>query len=162
MRIIKMNADKSLVTTVRSTIYQYENNADTLVFLVPTAYEDVDIALCNVLLWYETPDKVEHFEGLEMDTEIYKGHYRYHLKVTTALTTMFGKIKVWLNIVNPDDDFVLKSGTTFIDIIPNNENPDSGAGNNSGIIEFDKDVSVDGDDTDTDNPNEISGDIIHF
>ena len=40
MYAIKMEDDKSLTTTIHSTIYQGEKNADTLVFVVPMMYED--------------------------------------------------------------------------------------------------------------------------
>lgn len=45
MYAIKMNEDKSLITTVQATIYQNEKNADTLVFLLPKYYEDVSYPL---------------------------------------------------------------------------------------------------------------------
>ena len=51
-----MNEDKSLETTVEATIYQNEKNADTLVFLLPRLYEEVNLANCIALLRYILPD----------------------------------------------------------------------------------------------------------
>lgn len=56
MYVIKMNEDKSLETTVEATIYQNEKNADTLVFLLPRLYEEVNLANCIALLRYILPD----------------------------------------------------------------------------------------------------------
>lgn len=163
MRIIKMNDDKSLVTTVRTPIYQNENNADTLKFLLPTSYENEDIADCVVLIMYQHADQVETFEELGFVPELYKGYYQYTLKVDTRLTSIAGRVKVRLNIVNTDKDFVLKSGHTFIDIIPMNNNPNIDEENKNDIIDFDNDIipDTDGDNSD-DSPDSIGGDIIHF
>ena len=69
MYAIKMNDDKSLTTTIKSTIYQYEKNADTLVFLVPMSYEDINLANCTMLLRYIAPNGIGKSEELEMDLQ---------------------------------------------------------------------------------------------
>lgn len=164
MRIIKMNDDKSLVTTVRAPIYQNENNADTLKFLLPTSYENEDIANCTVLLMYQHSDNLESFEELGFVPELYKGYYQYTLKVDTKLTSIAGRVKIRLNIVNTEDDFVLKSGHTFIDIISMNDSPNIDNGNKNDIIDFDDNITPDtgGDDDSDESPDSIGGEIIYF
>lgn len=69
MYAVKMNVDKSLQTTIKATIYQYDKNADTLVVLLPMTYEDKNISDCTVLLRYILPNEVGKSEELEMCPE---------------------------------------------------------------------------------------------
>lgn len=119
MYVIKMTPDKALVTTVCSEIYQYESNADTLVFLVPKLYEDCDLADCVLLLRYITPDGTGTSEELEMYTKPYSdNYYQYHLNITTSITKFSGEVELWLTAINADNDSVLKSAPTTIKILP--------------------------------------------
>lgn len=118
MYVIKMNNDKSLNATIKSTIYQGEKNADTLVFLVPTEYEDKRVADCTLLLRYILPNGVGRSEELEPIAEKCKGYYQYRLKVSTRLTDVAGNIELWISAVDFNDNYILKSGTTHIDVVP--------------------------------------------
>lgn len=119
MYAIKMDEDKSLVTTIHSTIYQYEKNADTLVFLLPKSYEEENLADCAVLLRYILPDGTGKSEELEIEPEPYNDrYYRYRLGITSTLTETVGTIELWLDINNMYNNLVLKSGTAFIEITP--------------------------------------------
>lgn len=121
MYAIKMNNDKSLTTTIKATIYQHEKNADTLVFLVPTTYDDIDMADCTMLIRYILPNGIGKSEELEMDPEPYKTYYQYRLKVTTAVTSVPGKIELWLSAIDLQDNVIFKSGTAFIEISPSKD-----------------------------------------
>ena len=117
MYAIKMNEDKSLVTTVQSTIYQNEKNADTLVFLLPKFYEEENLADCAVLLRYILPDGTGKSEELEMTPIPYnKEYYRYRLKVNTRVTAVPGSIELWICAINMYDNTVLKTGTAAIEV----------------------------------------------
>jgi len=118
MYAIKMNNDKTLVTTVQSTIYQGEKNADTLVFLVPKEYESTNISNCTMLLRYILPDNIGKSEELEMDPEPYKNYYQYRLKVNTSFTNVPGDIELWLCALDIHDNLVLKTGTAMIYVTP--------------------------------------------
>lgn len=119
MYVIKMNDDKSLETTVEATIYQNEKNADTLVFLLPRLYEEVNLADCIVLLRYLLPDGTGKSEELEMSPLPYnQNYYRYNLKINTRLTETAGAIELWLCALNLYDDIVLKTGTAAIEVAP--------------------------------------------
>ncbi len=121
MYAIKMNNDKSLITTIKATIYQNEKNADTLVFLVPQTYERIDMADSTMLLRYILPNGIGKSEELEMDPEPYKTYYQYRLKVTTAITSMPGKIELWLSAIDLHDNLIFKSGTAFIEVSPSKD-----------------------------------------
>lgn len=118
MYVLKMNNDKSLVATITSSIYQGERNADTLSFLIPVAYEDKNIADCTLLLRYILPNGVGRSEELELDAEPYKNYYRYRLKVSTRLTDVPGSIELWVSAVDFNDNYILKSGTAHINVLP--------------------------------------------
>lgn len=121
MYAIKMNYDKSLSATIKATIYQYEKNADTLLFLVPASYEEVNLANCTMLLRYILPDGTGKSEELEMDPEPYKTYYQYRIKASTRITSVAGKIELWLSAIDLHDNLLLKSGTTYIEISPSKD-----------------------------------------
>lgn len=118
MYVIKMERDKSLVTTIRSKIYQGERNADTLLFLIPMYYENVNLADCTMLLRYILPNGAGRSEEIEMDPEPYRNFYCYRLKVGTRFTEFAGKIELWLSAVNMYDNYIFKSNETFVEIEP--------------------------------------------
>lgn len=118
MYVLKMNDDKSLIATITSSIYQGEKNADTLSFLIPVSYEDKNIADCTLLLRYILPNGVGRSEELELDAEPYKNYYRYRLKLSTRLTDVSGSIELWVSAVDFNDNYILKSGTAHINILP--------------------------------------------
>ena len=119
MYAIKMNSDKTLVTTVHATIYQHEKNADTLIFIVPRYYEGTNLADCSLMLKYILPDGSGKSEELEMDPIPYnKDYYRYHLKVNTRFTAVPGEIVLWLSAMNVYDNVILKSSETEVEITP--------------------------------------------
>lgn len=118
--VIKMDSDndKSLITTIKSKIYQGECNADTLVFLVPMEFENQNLADCTMLIRYILPNGSGKSEELEMDVEPYNDHYRYKLKASSKFTEVSGNIELWLSAIDMYDNFILKSGSTFIEITP--------------------------------------------
>lgn len=118
MYAIKMNDNKELLTTVRGVIYQNEKRADTLVFLIPRAYEEKDLADCSVLLRYVLPSGSGRSEEIEMDPEPYNAEfYRYRLKLSTRFTSEFGVIKLWLTAVGLDNTVILESGETEVPVL---------------------------------------------
>jgi hypothetical protein len=123
---IKMDADKNLVTTVRSTIFRGENNADTLVFLLPQIYETIDLSACTILLRYILPDGTGMSEELERRQVPYNDdYYKYRLRVASRFTETPGDIELWLTAIGFDDDVVLKTGETSLTISPSKNITDS-------------------------------------
>ena len=122
MYVIKMNTDKSLMTTIKSTIYQYERNTDTLVFLIPKYYQDENMADCAMLLRYILPTGEGQSEEIQMEPEPYNdNYYKYYLQVTTGITSEVGTVELWLTAINMQDNVVLKSGTITIEIEPSKD-----------------------------------------
>lgn len=120
MYVIKMDSDndKSLITTIKSKIYQGERNADTLIFLVPMKFENQNLADCTMLLRYILPNGLGRSEELEMDFEPYNNHYRYRLKASSKFTEVSGSIELWLSAIDMYDNFILKSSSTLIEVTP--------------------------------------------
>lgn len=115
--VIKMDTDKSLRATIKPKIYQYEKNADTLIFLLPMEYDEVNLANCTVTMNYVLPNGAGKAEELELELEPYREKwYEYRLKITTELTDLPGKIELWLNVTSPEDDLLLETGTTEIEV----------------------------------------------
>lgn len=114
-----MSEDKSFVTTIKSKIYQYERNADTLVILTPVVYGNVNIADCTVFLRYILPDGEGNSEQLVMEPDTYNSrYYKFHLDVDTTLTDTVGEIECWLDIIDVYENVILTSGTELISVSP--------------------------------------------
>ena len=117
--VIKFENDKSLISTIQSTIHQGECNTDTLVFLMPKKYGEANIADCSLLLRYIDVNEIGHSEELEMYPLPYNENYlQYRLSVTTKFTKYPGEIELWLTAINKEDAIVLKSDSTTIKIEP--------------------------------------------
>ncbi len=117
MYSIKMNADKSLSTTIRATIYQYERNADTIVFLLPKFYGDVSLSDCDVYLEYILQDGIGDTIELKLEPEPYNdGYYMYRLPMDARFTKDVGTIELWLCAIDRQDNKVLESGTAHVKV----------------------------------------------
>ena len=117
MYAIKMEDDKSLTTTIHSTIYQGEKNADTLVFVVQMMYEDTNLADCTLLLRYVLPNGKGYSEELAMYPIPHnKEYYQFRLSATSHFTENVGDIDLWLTAVNFEDDIVLHTDTATVTV----------------------------------------------
>lgn len=115
---VKMSADKSLIVTVPTTLYQGERNADLITFLVPAEYESKNIADCEMQMLYVTPDGETHAEALRYQPEMYKDYLQYSTVVGTGLTAQEGEVVVWLTAQDEDDFLVVKTGEVIAYIRP--------------------------------------------
>lgn len=119
MYAIKMEDDKSLTTTIHSTIYQGERGTDTLVLVLPKHYEERDMSDCTLLLRYILPDNTGHSEELEMYPIPHNKEYnQYRLSAGSNFTARPGRITMWLTAVDFNDDVVLHTGETTVEITP--------------------------------------------
>lgn len=117
MYAIKMEEDKTLVTTVHATIYRGERDADTLVFLVPISYNDMNMADCTMLLRYILPNGEGHSEELSLYPLPYSTkYYQYKLGAGTRFTATAGDIELWLTALNAEEEVVLKTSTAIVTI----------------------------------------------
>lgn len=118
MYALKMEDGKELITTVRGTIYQYERNADTLVFLLPQKYEETDMADCTVYMRYVLPSGSGYSETIEMDPIPYNDeYYRYRLKAASRFTKEFGLITLWLTALKHDSEVLLETGDAVVPVL---------------------------------------------
>lgn len=123
MYTILMNSDKSLVCTIKTTLYQRDKLVDKLQILIPHTYEDINLSDFTAVLKYVDQGNEVHSEILIQDEELYKGSYlRYTLPVDTNLTRFAGDIKVCLTINKVDmeemKEYSLNTGETTITIAP--------------------------------------------
>lgn len=107
MYTIVMDKYKNLNTTVKTSIYQQESNVDTIQFLIPPTYNDMDLSEFTMVLKYVDPNGNFHSESLEVDEDLYKNYLRYTLPVTTKLTQVVGKVTLRITAI----DFVTVDDT---------------------------------------------------
>ncbi len=116
MYTIKMGDSKELITTVRTHVYQGEKNADTLVFLVPNQYDDVDVTECTVTLRYVLP-LADEYADIPLLVTAYNDDY---LACTTSLaaplTSVCGTVTMWLLVRDADNQLVMESGNIALQV----------------------------------------------
>ena len=112
MYTILMNNDGSLIcTTPRNILYQSENYADTIHFILPQKYKDIELKDFTVALKYINPANIAKLEILTLSNSEYKESYlEYILPVNTEITKMAGKISYYLTMLKVDK----QTGTKYI------------------------------------------------
>lgn len=123
MYTILMNSDKSLVCTIKTTLYQRDKLVDKLQILIPQTYEDINLSDFMAILKYVDQGNEVHSEILIQDEELYKDSYlRYTLPIDTNLTRFAGDIKLCLTLNKVDmeemKEYSLNTGETTITIAP--------------------------------------------
>ena len=141
---ILIKKDKTLKKTKYRVIYEKENRADTIQFLIDKDFfeyiEDCNIML-QVLLPYPDEEHGTDVTGkmryMEIESELYKDHYRMTLPITTVLTKEPGEVVMWFmffNTTDPNNIILIKTDSTKIEITPTK---------NSSSTEIDDDESYD-------------------
>ena len=125
---ILIKKDKTLHKTKYRVIYEKENRADTIQFLIDKDFfeyiEDCNIML-QVLLPYPDEEHGTDVTGkmryMEIEPELYKGYYRMTLPITTVLTKEPGEGVMWFmffNTTDPNNIILIKTDSTKIEITP--------------------------------------------
>lgn len=119
MYTIKLNNDKTLETTVKTTLMQKENGVDKIQFLLPPTYESQDLSEYMITMVWRDPNGNLHTGLLERDLDIYRNYIRCVYTATKEFLSQAGEIEVWLNMMNPalDDDIPYKTLRTFSTVI---------------------------------------------
>ena len=141
---ILIKKDKTLHKTKYRVIYEKENRADTIQFLIDKDFfeyiEDCNIML-QVLLPYPDEEHGTDVTGkmryMEIEPELYKDYYRMTLPITTVLTKEPGEVVMWFmffNTTDPNNIILIKTDSTKIEITP---------AKNSSSTEIDDDESYD-------------------
>lgn len=141
---ILIKKDKTLHKTKYRVIYEKENRADTIQFLIDKDFfeyiEDCNIML-QVLLPYPDEEHGTDVTGkmryMEIEPELYKDRYRMTLPITTVLTKESGEVVMWFifsNTTDPNNVIYIKTNSIKIEITPTR---------NSSSTEIDDDESYD-------------------
>ena len=125
---ILIKKDKTLHKTKYRVIYEKENRADTIQFLIDKDFFEC-IEDCNIMLQVLLPipdeqhgtDKTGKMRYMEIEPELYKGYYRMTLPITTVLTKEPGEVVMWFmffNTTDPNNIILIKTDSTKIEITP--------------------------------------------
>lgn len=117
MYVIKMEDDKSLVTTIKSTIYRGELNANRILFLLPNEWEEHLLADYGVRLDYVTPDGIGNSEMLCAEQGSYKGYLQFYVPIDCPMTDQEGSVELWLSILDMDGTVVIKTGSNYLSVV---------------------------------------------
>ena len=123
---ILINDDNTLTTSVRERIMQRSKLVDSLHFLCPPTYKELDMTDFTVTLEYILPVSREYkTEELIKSDELYKDMLEYKVPFDTDLTKEAGEIEVKLTFSKVDLDeegnniqYVRKISSTTIAIVP--------------------------------------------
>lgn len=122
MYTIVMGQDKSLITTVKETIYRREKLVDKIQFLIPQKYNDINLSDFTAILKYLDQTDTAHSEILVKDDELYKNHLRFTLPIDTNITKYDGDIHIRITLSKIDAEaqkqYVLHTGETTISVLP--------------------------------------------
>ena len=108
--------DKTLLTTCSVPFYQGEENADTVDFFIPKQYGNRDLSNAVVRLDFILPNGISHYKVLEKDSGEYDDYNLYHLIVDKTLTSIMGRIRAWITLLEGTDNIILKTSETYFDI----------------------------------------------
>lgn len=120
---ILMKSNKLLVITEHTKIWQKESAVDTLLFFMPTQYQDIDLSRFTFTLTYLDPQGGRHTEMLTADTELYKENYLvFRVPVDSEITNYHGTITLSLSGVWVDSEtmkqYSIKTSSLQIEISP--------------------------------------------
>lgn len=118
MYIIKMNENKCLYPTKKTSLIQGEKNADTLLFLLPSHYEDKIFLNCKAIMNYCLPSNMDYVN--KKIIEIKKDSSNRCIcetKIPCDIMNENNNIILWLEIVDINNNFLLKTKTTTLHII---------------------------------------------
>lgn len=119
---IIMNNDKSLIKTNVVKIYQGENLADKVKFLIPTTYKNHDLTQFKIEMKYTDQNNISRTKTLKKETELVKGRILLIFPIKTNLTQFVGDITLSLLFSKDDEEeTIIKTDSTTITIL---EDPD--------------------------------------
>lgn len=115
--IIKLNDNKQLQKTSSNTVYQGENNADSLLFLFPTTYQELDFRDLNVTLHWINEEKQGDVTMVSFEDELYRDTYLcFKQDITNAMTALSGTIRLWFEITDGDSELLCKTDVLTLSV----------------------------------------------
>ena len=118
MYYIKMNDDKTLITTVPTKIYQGDNCADEFVFLLPQSYDSIVFADHMVYLRYVLPSGDGASVSLKKLDELYSGYLQYVIDAKAEMTKTAGMIEMWITVLDAKKAAVLNTSSLRVRVFP--------------------------------------------
>lgn len=122
MYIIKMNKDKSLISSKKVVLYQHEKLVDKIQFLFPETYDDLTLSEYTAILKWQNSENTSYAEVLSLSPNLYHGKLCYILPVDTNLTANAGDVKLRITFVKVDTEnkqqHILHTGEAIITIQP--------------------------------------------
>lgn len=116
--VILIQGDKNLIVTQMRPIFQKENRADYIDFLIADDFAgDVTdyLAVLQVILPdNETGGQTGKLRYMDFEPEQYKGRYVMRLPITTTLTDNYGEVKMQFIFVNAVNEELVKTSQCSI------------------------------------------------
>ena len=112
---IKMDNSKHLVISSPSKIYRGENNADDLIFLLPTSYNGIDLSKCKTIVRYLLPNGQGCSVSILNVNQI-EDYLVFGMSVDTTFTTFAGRVVLWITMTNSSDEVVLKTSELTFEV----------------------------------------------
>lgn len=117
MYVIRLCGDKTLMTTGYVPVFQGEQNADTLVLLLPKIWGLHDVGLCTVLMQVVLPDGTQFSSELAAEGEPYNADWlQYRVPLSSAWTALAGTVALRLNITDETGEMLLRTDKAEISI----------------------------------------------
>lgn len=121
MILLKLNTDKSLTLTSNSNIYKLENNSDRIWVILPTVINNISLVGCTILLKVLNQDNIGSSIPLTPEAESYKGYLQCIVPITKDWTYKAGDITLWIKIIQPTNELILKTSEAKLKIYDSRE-----------------------------------------
>ena len=108
--VLKMSKDKTLITTVPSTTYKDEHNAETIKVIVPKQIDNKDLKQRSVWLCFINEEKLgKAIDVTEFLTDYSPSHYYIEFPMDNIFTYVAGEVKIWLKLLDGQTGMVDKT-----------------------------------------------------
>jgi hypothetical protein len=119
-----MSKEKTLITTVPSTTYKDEHNAETIKVIMPKQIDNKDLKQCSVWLCFINEEKLgKAIDMTEFLTDYSSTHYYVEFPMDNIFTYVAGEVKIWMKLLDSETEMVDKTNyvTKYIQTHPDEE-----------------------------------------
>ena len=108
--VLKMSKDKTLITTVPSTTYKDEHNAETIKVIMPKQIDNKDLKQRSIWLCFINEEKLGRaIDVTEFLTDYSPSHYYIEFPMDNIFTYVAGEVKIWLKLLDGQTGMVDKT-----------------------------------------------------
>jgi len=116
--------NKTIKCTSNAPIYQYDTNIDLIKSILPVDYDGTNLNNATVILCYKNSLGKGSYIKLEKSSTPYdSSRNQYFDKINSKLTSVAGKLTLWLKITDDTQNFNFQTGESTVDILPSKEIP---------------------------------------